>query len=79
MSEATLTLKICRIHWLDSNGTPGWKARGDVKPEGYPVESVGWLLRETDEAVLLAMSVGSTKAADFLCIVKSCITDRWEL
>jgi len=72
-------IKVVRIHWLDHNGTPGWKSLKDISIEGYPVESVGWLIGETDEAILLAMSVGSTKAADFLCIIKSCITDRWEL
>lgn len=78
MTQET-TLKIVRVHWLDHNSTNGWKSFSQVEIRGYRVESVGWLMGENDEALLLATSIGEGKAADFLCILKACITDRWEL
>lgn len=72
-------LKPCRVKWLDHASVSGWRSVEDFPRVGFEVESIGWLVFESDDVLVLAASVGETKAADFTVIVKSCIIERWEL
>lgn len=76
------------VDWLDSQTTyTGWVDMEDIPPE-RPVcghlRTVGWVLRENDEAVLIAQSVGSTpggsdQACHVMTIPKVAITKRTPL
>ena len=72
-------LTATRIRWRDHNSVNGWARRGSYKPTAVVVDSLGWLLEENDEAVLLAMSVTGESACEYLSILKECIIDRWEI
>lgn len=50
------------IEWVDAFGCPaGWEFENEVEPSVTSVQSVGFILKETDEFVFLAPHVSTTK------------------
>lgn len=76
------TLEI--IKWLDhSSFTQSlWRDYDDyVQMDNYPVFSVGWVIKEDKEAVILLASVARENGKGFndVRIVKTAILERWKL
>jgi len=56
--------RIVLVEWWDSFGCPaGWQFAEDVAPDVVLVQSVGWLLKETDQFKFLAPHVNEKRGA----------------
>lgn len=57
----SVTPRLVLVEWVDSQGGGGWKdlrdALRDADENTLACESVGWLLKETEDWVLLAGTV----------------------
>ena len=72
--------KVCRVHWIDASYCAGWLTAAEIDAVGsepYTVESVGWLLKDEPDYVMLGISVSKYRAADTLRIPRAYITDMW--
>lgn len=76
-------IKLIRVLWHDTAARAGWFTVEEIEAvEKEPpclVESVGWLISETDDVVILAQSKMRTLAGELLVIPKAVIKERWEL
>jgi hypothetical protein len=69
---------ICRIRWMDANCLSGWHNADAIAERGLLlVQSVGWLVQESDDCLTLAMSHSPHRAGDLLTIPKVSIVYRW--
>ena len=74
--------KLERIEWIEHQGwgSDGWITRGDVEEwlEACPLRcfSVGWVIHEDDELVVLAASKNADDFAGITRIVKGAIRGR---
>jgi len=73
-------MKAVYLEWLDSVtlDSGGWS---DIKKEIMPltpdlVKSVGWVLKETDDYVILVSHLENAEASGEFCIPKACIKKR---
>ncbi|HEY9544744.1 MAG TPA: hypothetical protein VIR56_01985 [Solimonas sp.] len=71
------------IEWLDSaQPIPGWRLLSDLpNPDVVKCESVGWIIGETDDVLMLAPNIGdrggdSEQASGFIRIPVVSITRR---
>jgi hypothetical protein len=85
---ASNKLDLVVIEWKDHWGRTdgGWKPLNEMDdPEPMVMKSVGWVVKETKECVLLSadMDPGSLdenpKSHSEQCILKSCIVNRKKL
>ncbi len=72
-------LRITLIRWRDATYASGWHFKSEIPTGPALVESVGWLIAETDEAVTLALSVSTDAIGHISVIPKSGIVDRFQL
>lgn len=77
--------KLLVIEWVDSHATNGWRPLDDIACEPLHCRSVGWLVGETDQMVVLVASISGEKNGDItlfgcgeIAIPKSAITNRME-
>lgn len=73
--------RIVYLRWLDSCGPTGsvWIDASQALPEVCVCESVGWIVSETDEAIMVAGHVEhdiSESASGVLSIPKVAIVER---
>lgn len=74
--------KLLYVQWKDHwTRATSWVTDKEVEesPEEYKIElvdSVGWVIKETKEALYLSPVVGGDSHRLELCIIKSCITKR---
>jgi hypothetical protein len=68
------------VAWVDSASVNGglWVTRDEINPdvmtnEGLTQRTVGWVLDESDEVLLLAQSVGPDRIGAVLAIPKAAI------
>lgn len=74
--------KVARVHWLDASLVAGWHNSDqidDIASEIVQIESVGWLVKDEPEYVMLAMSVGKYRAAELLRIPRKYIVELFTL
>ena len=73
-------IKIVRIKWNDTTHYQGWHKPDELdNMSPLIIESVGWLIRENETAIFLAMSHGEYRIGDILIIPKKMVLERWEL
>jgi hypothetical protein len=80
---------LVRVSWVDSYGPRGWCYMRDALEERtLAIESIGWLIQDTDERVTIAAHVQTLGVADgdpsmdgIMTIPKCAITNlqEWEL
>ena len=76
-SPEVLTYKPIMLTWLDSEATPGWQYAPQVKPQESKIHSIGWLIKETETAVMISTSVSENNGVmDALTIPKVAIVKR---
>ena len=71
------TPKVILVEWIDAVCSAGWEI--DSKPELHPCTTIGFLITEDDDAVVIAstLSLGSNNAR--MVIPKSWIKKRKEI
>ncbi len=74
MAEFTL------IKWLDSAGKDGWQHEDEL-PEPCEITTLGFLVKETDDAVWVSCSkvTNGEQWAQVMVIPTYCILERWEV
>lgn len=68
---------LVRIEWHDSRGaTSRWQHLEDLDEGACYMQSVGWIVRQTDEFIVLAphMSADGEQASGVMYIPRSAIT-----
>lgn len=78
----TSALPLVMVEWLDSASLTGgvWRDTNDVadlKPTR--MRSVGWVLREDGESIVLIGHIASHQVSGDLVIPKTCIKRRYKL
>lgn len=83
MDVRTNKYPLMKVEWVDScQPLPSWRHEGDYPTvEVCPCCTVGWLVGETKDALMLAQNVGclgdeDVQASGFMRIVKRCVTKR---
>lgn len=72
-----MTYKPVMLTWLDSEASPGWQHILAIQPQESKIHSIGWLLKETETAVMISTSVSENGGAmDPLTIPKCAIVKR---
>ena len=68
-------MKIVEVVWLDSQARGGWTDKNEMQEwnEDILCKSVGYLVREENDRIVLVMSESSTSLADGLTIPRACI------
>lgn len=73
--------KVVRVHWRDAATFVGWhnlEEISNIARERSPLmKTLGWLIFQSDEFILVAQSVGEKSAADICKIPSSYIEDMW--
>lgn len=62
------------VQWVDSSSLPGWQyeeAVLDITPE--TIETFGFLVKETDDFIIVSCSLGTHQIDAPICIPKICI------
>lgn len=70
------------VEWVDSCGLKGghWGSTEDAKQlTPSDCRSVGWLINETDDAIVLAAHVTPHHVSGEMCIPKVAVTKRWPI
>ena len=74
-------MKLYYVEWIDSQSTTGWifDNDDDYIDELIPskCKTVGWLLRETNDCIVLAQSTADgNSTTERMCIPKCCIKKK---
>lgn len=73
--------KVVRVHWRDAANFSGWHSLDEISnlaSEQSPLmQTLGWLIFQSDEFILVAQSVGNKSAADILKIPSTYIESMW--
>lgn len=75
-------MDLVKIEWLDSRGaTAGWKFVDDLDEGACKMHSVGWIVKDDWEHVVLAphMSTDEEQASGVMYIPRSAITHIYAL
>ncbi len=52
-------LKIVRVYWYDAETSHGWEDTKDIKAEAPLVYTVGFVVAESDDSLVIASTVDS--------------------
>jgi hypothetical protein len=70
--------KLLLVDWVDSCGNPGWKASDELQADIVHCQTVGFFVRETKVAIVVALSrskkTGYKPYGDLISIPKLAIT-----
>jgi hypothetical protein len=78
----TIADDIVLVVWEDSLGCPqGWQRFEECEPSTVTIRSVGWILRETEEAITLCPHIGKVDGEEnqgqgIMTIPKRCVLTR---
>lgn len=76
---------LVRVTWVDNFSNSGWKSVKeritDEGMEAVPIQTVGWVIRETDKVLKVAASISGESDEEEGCddvngILKCCIVAR---
>jgi hypothetical protein len=65
--------KLVKVQWLDSASSYGWVNLSDIKEEDLVVNSIGYLVHETDKSITLSCHIGATCVDAPMCIPRIAI------
>ncbi len=71
-------MKLEFVTWIDSRMTSGWAEIEDRESTIWPIKSVGWVVKETDELIHLVPHIGTNpdQGCGDMMIPKIAITRR---
>lgn len=68
------------IEWVDSASHGGvWTHKTDLETGSHKIRSVGWLVREDDDALTIVAHEGGDQYSGDMTIPKVAITAQWEI
>ena len=70
------------VRWVDACGWPiGWRNIVDVHTNACPepIESIGYVLKDDKEQLLLVQSIGGGDVDNVMSIPKSWVLEIWEI
>lgn len=71
---------IVYIEWIDSSGVDGWINEDDYTPELQTIDSIGYLVDETDEHITICAHKTSTGIIGSpITIPKRCIIEQTQI
>lgn len=77
------TFKETRVHWTDAYSVHHWHHKRELEEwcvEPLPVmQTLGWLIYECDDYIVIGQSVGLVEAADLIKIPRGMIVEMFEL
>lgn len=75
--------KETRVHWTDAYSVHHWHHKRELEEwcvEPLPVmQTLGWLIYECDEYIVIGQSIGLVEAADLIKIPRGMIVEMFEL
>ena len=75
-----MSAKVCLVDWLDSCTEGGWVATNHVMPRSAHCQTVGFIVEEDKERIVLALSRAANEFSrpwgDLIAIPKGCIIKR---
>lgn len=80
MKQPTTPIEIVFLQWMDATGTDGWLEADDVRTDPQYMETCGFLICETKEAVTVTvahvpdMKSCSKPIGAYMTIPRGCIT-----
>lgn len=79
-SSEMLSLPIVEVHWVDSTTVALWAAADEVDDVSLECRTVGFLVRDLEDRVVISTSVDSNgHIMDPLIIPKGCITAMYDI
>jgi hypothetical protein len=76
-NRVKLKYPIDYILWEDHYSEDGWKKIDDIDASAAPVETIGSVIKENDEIVMVALNVcENAEVSCTMVIMKSCIKTR---
>lgn len=82
-TDEQINATLNEVHWLDSVGREGWFNRKSqeewVKEPIGKIKSVGFLVYEDDQQVVLSANLSGQSYMHLLAIPKISIVARWEI
>ena len=79
-------MKLCRVTWLDSKWVGGsWKFLDEIDTQPLQVESVGWIIEDTPNSLVLVHNRGgngrddTTDSMGAVVIPRGCVVTVEEL
>ena len=70
-------MEILYIEWEDSTSGQGWEYKNEItKPKNLKCKSVGFLVKETKNTLMLATSENKYQFGAIWTIPKGCIKER---
>lgn len=75
-------LPMVRLVWIDSHSMQGggvWTDKDDITCDLLECVSVGFVFRESDDAITLVSHIAKSQVSGDLCIPKCCIRERIDL
>lgn len=81
MGDMSMKRKALWLRWMDSGSTPGWGDEESLKEEALVCESIGWLVKENKNVIVLALNASFDEYSrypfgDAISIPKGCILSR---
>lgn len=77
--SAPSVYKVCRVHWQDSACSTGWHKADEItefcNTSISKIETVGWLVFDAPDYIVVAQSMGKLVADNLLQIPRFAITD----
>ncbi len=75
---------VVLVRWVDSCGQPGWQSAIDIIDKPLTCQSVGFLVREDNESIVLALSrsdpsESSKPYGDMILIPSQCVLEKVKL
>ncbi|MCA2570648.1 hypothetical protein [Microcystis sp. M42BS1] len=64
-----MSYNLIEIHWEDAATTHGWEEESEIDYEPPIVITVGFLIKETDKAYVVASTVGGDKTSNSRIII----------
>jgi len=72
--------KIVEVHWIDASSEQGWYDMNQYKNLPLKVTSIGYLVRETEEIIIISSSCGPFDlCTDPMTIPKIAIIKMWSI
>ena len=68
---------LYRVDWIDAHSNGGWSLPKDINIKPLKVNSVGWLIKDTKDYIVLAQNMSSSgNCADRIHIPKKWIQKK---